>query len=386
MTGGDESTAEERAAPGSASMDTEPATFNRAEPSIPPSAETLDSTESTPPTATPASSTPEPPGESNPAIQALLLERAARLDAERTAREEAERIARAEKAAGKKRAVETEVEASGSSAVRQAQMSYAAQQRLRKIEEKKEFNRILATIEADKKERRVREEERRLRVAAEAAEADGVVRRVVAEGGSAHQAKNEQPIPDASRASDKHTHCHLQILLFDGTRLRHAFPRHSTLRADVRPWIDASLVSDPTIPKLPPYTFKHIVPAQPARPISIGEEDEPLAFIGLMPNATLVLVPVQTFTEAYTGAGDAGALGSVFYGIRWVVGGVGSSVGALAGAVAGLVPGGRQATQPQLRQPVQAETEGAGESGSAAAPMAGGKDGGEGKDVGGSAG
>ncbi|KAJ9641361.1 hypothetical protein H2199_005331 [Coniosporium tulheliwenetii] len=338
-------------------MNAHPATSRHAEPSIHPSAETLDSTESTPPTATPASSTPEPRPEPNPAVQALLLERAARLEAERAAREEAERIARAEKAAGKRRAVDTEVEASGSSAVRQAQMSYAAQQRLRKIEEKKELQRILATIEADKKERRQREEERRLRVAAEAEEEARRQRGETSDASIPQSQRSQQPSAQPQPPTSTHPQCHLQILLFDGSRLRHPFPRHATLRQDVRPWIDASISSAET-PKsaLPPYTFKQILPSQPARPIPISEEDQPLAFIGLMPNATLVLVPVNTFTEAYTGSVGRGILGQAYSGIRWVVEGLTSGVSAVTGAVAPYVPGSGQAGQQQQDMPPENPT------------------------------
>lgn len=344
-----------------------PATFRHAEPSVAAAHETLDSTESTPPTATPASSTPEPPPEPNPAVQALLLERAARLDAERAAREEAERVSRAEKAAGKRRAVDSEVEASGSSAVRQAQMSYAAQQRLRKIEEKKELQRILATIEADKKERKQREEERKLRAAAEADEEAGR-RPEPASSVPTQQLHKSQPETEASAVANKNAQCHLQILLFDGSRLRHPFPRHATLRQDVRPWIDAS-ISNSEMPRsaLPPYTFKQILPSQPARPIPISEEDQPLAFIGLMPNATLVLVPIATFAEAYSGSVGRGVLGQAYSGIRWVYGGLASGVNTVAGVVAPYITGGGQAGQAQQAGTAAGEAEGDGGTAAAAA-------------------
>jgi len=67
------------------------------------------------------------------------------------------------------------------------------------------------------------------------------------------------------------------------------------LRRDVRDWVDKNRTDGDT-----PYVFKQILAPQPSRTISILEEEESLASIGLLPSATLVLSPVGRYTSAYT--------------------------------------------------------------------------------------
>lgn len=114
--------------------------------------------------------------------------------------------------------------------------------------------------------------------------------------------------------------CALQIRLFDGSAIRKIFSSNDTLSKDVRAWID-------TEQKLwQPYQFKQI--QAPSRTIHVGEEEETLQELGLMPNATLVLVPVQKFNSAY-------ASGS---GVRGVVTGAASAgVGLVGEAVEGAM-------------------------------------------------
>lgn len=113
--------------------------------------------------------------------------------------------------------------------------------------------------------------------------------------------------------------CALQIRLFDGSAIRKTFSSQNTLGKEVRAWIDAEQ-------KLwQPYQFKQI--QAPSKSISAGEEEQSLQELGLVPNATLVLVPVKKYNSAYeTGSGVTGV----------VTGAASASVGLVEGAV-GLI-------------------------------------------------
>lgn len=50
-----------------------------------------------------------------------------------------------------------------------------------------------------------------------------------------------------------------------------------------------------------PYTFKHILAPLPNRTLSISDEEDSLQHLGLVPSATLVMVPIQGYTAAYDG-------------------------------------------------------------------------------------
>jgi len=132
----------------------------------------------------------------------------------------------------------------------------------------------------------------------------------------------------SSKPSNAKT-ANLQVRLLDGGRIRSQFPAEATLADDIRPWIDSNLEFRA------PYTFKHILPPQPARAISVSEEHSSLRALDLLPSATLVLQPVTNYTEAYTGGSDGmlampynAALGA--YGI--VAGGISAVAGSLTGA------------------------------------------------------
>jgi hypothetical protein len=160
-----------------------------------------------------------------------------------------------------------------------ARNDWLEQQRQRRIEARRERERVMAQIEADKAERRARrEEERKTR-----------------EQAAAGTESASSPLPTSLRhnASSNATSSHLQIRLLDGGTIRKQFPAESTLEADVRPWIDSHLETKA------PYTFKQILAPQPARAISVGEEHSSLRELDLLPSATLVLQPVQTYSDAY---------------------------------------------------------------------------------------
>ena len=216
-------------------------------------------------------------------------------------------------------------------------MSYAQQQRKRQQEAKAERERILKVIENDKLERREREERRKALAKAEA-EAEANAEREAEEndddgvGGLA----NQQLAKESTQSTTQHTpsrQCAVQVRLFDGGTIRSRFSFDATLRSNVRPWIDTHR-SDGQIP----YTFKQILAPQPNRAISISEEEESLQSLGLVPSATLVMLPVQGYTAAY--ASEAGLLSrgvSAAYNV--VSGGVGLVTGTL-GTFLGVGVGG----------------------------------------------
>jgi len=52
-----------------------------------------------------------------------------------------------------------------------------------------------------------------------------------------------------------------------------------------------------------PYTFKHVLAPKQTTNIETPEESQSLQALGLMPNATLILVPVSKWTSAYESDG-----------------------------------------------------------------------------------
>lgn len=161
-----------------------------------------------------------------------------------------------------------------------ARNDWLEQQRKRKSEAKVERERIMAQIEADKAERRARREQ------------DKSVREQQAASSQLEQ-ESTQATMRTPRTSSKATTSNLQVHLLDGGKIRKQFPAEANLETDVRPWIDSQLETKV------PYTFKQILAPLPARPISIAEEHASLRDLDLLPSATLVLQPIQTFSDAY---------------------------------------------------------------------------------------
>lgn len=159
--------------------------------------------------------------------------------------------------------------------------------RKKKQEEKEELERIKARIEADKAERRAQAEARK------------------AERELERQAATPSTIPSSASINKKGSQAkevHLNVRMFDGHTVRHTFPHTATLENDVRPWVDTEFAARAEISheKHPPYHFKQILAPLPSREISAGEESEALGDIDLAPSATLVLIPVKGYTEAYS--------------------------------------------------------------------------------------
>ena len=228
-------------------------------------------------------------------VQKTYSERGARLEAERKKREaaeKAERIARmkarqkesyqATNDKGKQPASSTEQQEK-----EKARDQWIFQQKKRKDEAKHERERILAQIQADKEERRARAQ---MQKEAQANAGDGAF----------------YELPDSSNATSSSSAvskagdtCSLQIRLFDGSSIRGKFPADADLATTVRKWVDSASSAGGADR---PYSFRQILAPRPSRSIEVSEEHHSLFDLGLAPSATLVLVPVNNFTEAYSGA------------------------------------------------------------------------------------
>ena len=221
-----------------------------------------------------------PNGQPSQAVQNLLADRRRRLELEKKKRDAAEKAEQKAKAEARKEAM---VIAPDSAKAKQA--SYAAQQRKRQHEEKLERERILSQIEHDKSERKAKEERRKACAKAQAENTDGA-------GGLVDQ---QLAAEFSSPRSTKTKECAVQIRLFDGSTIRSRFSSDQTLRGNVRPWLD-TVKSDDI-----PYTFTQVLTPMPNRILSISEEEDTLQSLGFSPSATLVIVPVQGYTAAYSG-------------------------------------------------------------------------------------
>ncbi|KAJ6115020.1 hypothetical protein N7486_000798 [Penicillium sp. IBT 16267x] len=92
----------------------------------------------------------------------------------------------------------------------------------------------------------------------------------------------------------------LQVRLFDGSSVRSSFSPTQTIRSDVRPWLDGQMGIEQR-----PYNLKHILTPLPSRTLSVSEESQSLQDLGLGSTANLVMVPVSSYTDAYSTAGSS---------------------------------------------------------------------------------
>lgn len=249
------------------------------------------------------------------AVQDLLKERSARLEAQKKEHDAKEKAMRAEEAKARREAAE-KAAVPGSEA--HADAKYALLQRKRQKEARDERARILKRVEDDKAERREKE-------AARKAEAKAKAEGVVPPTGSSSISP-----PLANKSAE----CALQVRLFDGSTIRSRFPSEGSLRKDVRPWIDEKQIGDT------PYTFKHVLSPLPNKNIETSEEEGTLQSLGLTPSATLILLPVTNASSAYKGnsglisRGLSTGFGLVSSGVGMVTGVLGSFLGAGAAQVA----------------------------------------------------
>lgn len=237
--------------------------------------------------------------EPSPRIQSLLQERGQRLEAMRIAREQAEKAAAAERAKARKQKEAEEAAAkpssSSTSSIGKDRGSYEAEQAKRKREAKVDRERILKQIENDKIARKEREERRR---AAARAVQDGEI----------EEAPHSEMSSIPSRASTGTT-CALQIRLPSEGSVRNTFPATATIAKDVRSWIASEAGAEG---KNTAYTFKLIQTPQPSRSISDAEEARTLQDLGLLPSATLIMVPARgSVSGAYPGDAIGGISGLI---------------------------------------------------------------------------
>ena len=283
-------------------------------------------------------------------VQNLLQERRIRLEAEHKAREEKEKAERAAKAKARREAADAAA-AGQSSGSKPAEADYAARERKRKQEQRQERERVRQLVENDKVERKAREARRKEALAAERME----------------QAEFKPEEGTSSSASIPAGVCAVQVRLFDGTTVRTRFdsPATQTL-VSVRAWIDSQLQSAEGVKpsSIPPYTFKHILAPRPSRTIEVGEEEQTLHDLDLTPTATLVLVPVQGYTDAYANSGALGWL-TWLYG---VVAGAFISILNVLRRILGMIGGTGAASPPQpaasTERPAQTQSESAEKDGS----------------------
>jgi len=263
--GGDDSEASIVPQPGGSAEQAEPAATQQEQPS----------------TSMVAQTQPE-----NSQVDALLAERRLKLEKIKKEKEQAEREAL--KVIAKAR--REEAEKAESNTPPSSRQNYVEQQRTRQKDAKVDKERVLRMIESDKAARREKEEQRRLLARAEA--------------GSA-QAEAAPAAPSAAQPSSSRsnvTSCALLIRLFDGTSIRARFDPSGTLSHAVRGYVyDRTQLQTP-------YSFRHMQTPQPNRTIEVAEENETLLSLGLCPSATLVLVPVRDYADAYETAGMAGVL------------------------------------------------------------------------------
>ncbi|GAD92202.1 predicted protein [Paecilomyces variotii No. 5] len=147
---------------------------------------------------------------------------------------------------------------------------------------------------------------------------------------------NETTTPPVERPQPRAaTQYRLQIRLFDGSSVRSSFSPTDTIRAHVRPWLEEKRTDGDR-----PYTLKHILTPLPNHTISVSEEEQTLQELGLGPTANLVMVPVQTYTEAYASVASLPARG-LYAGYNLVSGAVGAvtgTIGSILGYGGGQTP------------------------------------------------
>ncbi|KAJ9155333.1 UBX domain-containing protein 4 [Pleurostoma richardsiae] len=291
-------------------------------------------TEPSPPRAAGSSSAgaPRPPSQEPPSAEAqLTAQRAAQIAAaaqqQREAAQEGERRrqaalkAKAEAEAERRRIAKGKMPSTGDgddkddrdpakkAAVRKASQQYAERQR----QMREERQRVLQRIEDDRAERRAREEERRA-----VREAELRAQHEIIEGASAIAESAGAPSSMRSGTGRRHDHCSIQVRLFDGSTIRTRLPSTSTLRTDVRKWVDESRQDGSN-----PYEFKVLLTPLPNRSIDAVEEEKSLDELGLTPSATLVLIPVDRYSAAYAQAGGnpVSRIVAPFFGFfAWIVG------------------------------------------------------------------
>ncbi|KAG9243563.1 hypothetical protein BJ878DRAFT_510141 [Calycina marina] len=248
-------------------------------------------------------------------VQDLLTERGARLEAQRKENEAREREKHKADAKSRKEALEVAAAADPENDQKSADMNYALLQKKRQQEAREERARILKRVEEDKAERKSK---------AEARKAAARMRL-----GSNESVQMSGP---SSTMASRSKNCAIQVRLFDGATMRSSFPAEATLGKEVRDWITKGN------PVIEPFNFKQVLSPLPNKDIAVAEEEKTLQSQGLMPSATLILVPVQTYTNAYENNTATGMVlqsisagfGLLSSGAQFISSGLGSVLGGAA--------------------------------------------------------
>ncbi|CAN9231971.1 unnamed protein product [Alternaria alternata] len=249
------------------------------------------------------------------------------------------------KAKGKQRAPEPNPTAPSASASK-AQQEARDALRKKKREDAEELARIKARIEADKAARKVEASLRKAEREKEKNRNATQTSHTTSTPSSSSPPATATAIKSSSSRGSNSATVALNVRLFDGRTIRSTFPRTATIQSTVRSWIDAEFSKmaqdDENLSgghnKLPPYFFRHILAPAPSRELSAGDESVELGEIDLAPSATLVLVPVKGYTDAYSGGGGGGItgaatgiVGGAFGLLSSTVGLVGSTIGSVMG-------------------------------------------------------
>lgn len=262
-------------------------------------------------------------GQQDHQIQSMLAERGARLESERQKMKRAEDEAR-KNAAREKLAAEAAGKPQDPTA--KSRRDWVEEQAKRKKEARADKERVLQMIQADKQARREREEQRRLASTVEQTE--------LARPSTKISADRSEGLDPASPM------CAIQLRLFDGSSIRAKFETGATLSGTVRGYITSETSTNV------PYSFRQIRTPLPSANIDVGEEAKSLQSLGLTPSATLVLVPVHGYTDAYPSVGPSGYLArGVTFGLN-VITGTAGLLGSLIGRLIGYT-GATQTTRPQ---------------------------------------
>ncbi|GAB7359671.1 hypothetical protein MBLNU230_g6850t1 [Neophaeotheca triangularis] len=284
-------------------------------------------------------------------LQSMFPDRAQRLEAERQKRLEAEAAERKERTKRRQKEEQEALATSTSTPTEKgkgkqpasssnppdrakARTDWIRQQKKRNDEAKSERERILAQIENDKLTRRAREQARK-----ESAETP--TNTTAASNPTSPQGPFSRPSRPSTRGLG--SVCALQIRLFDGSSLKSRFSPTDTLASSVRAHISAQAPPEAGNVAEIPFTFRQILAPQPSRSIEMSDEHRSLLELGLCPSATLVLVPVAGYTEAYAGAGGEGVVSRALGAGTGLVGGVWELASSVFGAVTGYGRGGEGA-------------------------------------------
>lgn len=144
---------------------------------------------------------------------------------------------------------------------------------------------------------------------------------------SSEERKPQPPVPRGPPSQYR-----LQVRLFDGSSVRSSFSPTQTIRSDVRPWLDGQMGTEQR-----PYNLKHILTPLPSRTLSVSEESQSLQDLGLGSTANLVMVPVSSYTDAYSAAGSSLPVRGISA-VYNVVSSVASTATGLVGSLIGYGP------------------------------------------------